>query len=158
MIDKWVQDQIIFRSSWWWTRNKNFYILKKVKLSTFSKSKKKMLLKRTIFKVDEELSFDTLKEVELERRELLRAVKSFNTFNIMFRHLSGTVLKQIFLYSIYSWLNILLFGILRYIVRSSPSTLPPLNTTVVSILGAFISFFVIFYTNQMFSRYGTIRS
>jgi len=81
-------------------------------------------------------------------------VKSFNTFNIMFRHLSGTVLKQIFLYSIYSWLNILLFGILRYIVRSSPSTLPPLNTTVVSILGAFISFFVIFYTNQMFSRYG----
>jgi len=114
----------------------------------------KFINRKSIVKVDDELSFDELKEIEFERRELLKAVKSFNTFNVLFQHLSGTVLKQIFFYSFYSWLNILLFGVLRYIARSSPSTLPQLNTTVVSILGSFISFFVIFYTNQMFSRYG----
>ena len=109
-----------------------------------------------IISTEGELSFDELKEIEIERRALLSAVKSFNTFDVLFQHLSGTVLKQVFVYSVYSWLNILLFAILRFIARSSPTTLPPLNTTIVSILGAFISFFVIFYTNQMFSRFVTM--
>eukprot|EP01036_Dinobryon_divergens_P030492 gene30492-39742_t len=125
----------------------------KGKWRQFSSLFQSIKIRDSIRSVNDTHSHQELVEIELERRALLKAVKQFSTLNILFGHFSGTVLFEVFFLSMDSWLNIIFFAICRWLIRSETYVLPMINPTIISFVGAFISFFTIFYANQMFLRF-----
>ena len=99
------------------------------------------------------LSFDDLKEIERKRRKLLQRVKSFNVWKIVFAY-QGTIFESIF-YNWESWICVLIYIAIRLILQlevKKAQELPVVDVRYLTIIGGFLSFMMVFYTNQTYSR------
>lgn len=100
-------------------------------------------------------TLDDLQAIEKERRSLLTRVKRFSLINIS-TSFYGTVLPDI-VRSTFSWFNLVLYIAIRVIIKMECLTigldLPQINTTLVSIVGSFMSFFLVFFVSQAYTRF-----
>lgn len=97
-------------------------------------------------------SYDDLLGIDKDRRSLLTRVKRFNVGNIT-TSFHGTVLPNI-VFAPATWFIIVLYIGLRIMVQHVEVgvELPLINTTLVSIIGGFMSFFLVFFVSQAYSR------
>lgn len=98
---------------------------------------------------------EDLIQMNKNRRALLTRVKRFNVGNIT-TSVYGTVLPNIASAPTTWYIIILYVGLRILIQRTDPSVraieLPVINTTLVSIIGGFLSFFLVFFVSQAYSR------
>ena len=106
-------------------------------------------------KLGEKLTFDQLKDIEKTRTNLYRKAKDFNQFEIA-RSFVGTILPYL-LASPVAWGTIVLYIVLRILLHQKQIlvgvNLPEINTNVISIVGGFMSFFLVFFLSQAYSRF-----
>lgn len=96
---------------------------------------------------------EDLMKIEKERRSLLRRVKRFSVVNIL-TSLGGTVLPSIFR-SPFSWFILAFYTIVRVLMRQVPlgsTNLPVIPLALISIIGGFMSFSLVFFVSQAYSR------
>lgn len=98
---------------------------------------------------------EDLVEMNKNRRALLTRVKRFNVGNIT-TSVYGTVIPNIASAPTTWYIIILYIGLRILIQRTDPAVrateLPVINTTLVSIIGGFLSFFLVFFVSQAYSR------
>jgi hypothetical protein len=100
-------------------------------------------------------SFEKLSHIEKTRRSLLIRSKRFGRLNILCSF-TGTILPNILL-SRQAWFTAILYVFLRLLLVNKivevGDTLPQINSTIMSIIGGFVSFFLVFFLSQAYSRY-----
>eukprot|EP01033_Poteriospumella_lacustris_P006036 gene6037-4332_t len=98
---------------------------------------------------------EDLQALEKERRSLLTRVKRFSLISIS-TSFYGTILPDI-ARSLFSWFNLALYIGIRVVIKMDylriGVELPQINTTLVSIVGSFMSFFLVFFVQQAYSRF-----
>lgn len=98
---------------------------------------------------------EDLQAIEKERRSLLTRVKRFSLISIS-TSFYGTILPDI-VRSLFSWFNLVLYIAIRVVIKMDylriGVELPQINTSLVSIVGSFMSFFLVFFVQQAYSRF-----
>lgn len=101
------------------------------------------------------LTYEQLKEVEKTRRSLLTKQKHFNPFKVGIS-MVGTVFPRL-LRSRLGWSMVVLYIILRVLLAEkviiAGIDVPNINTAVVSVIGGFMSFFLVFFLGQTYTRF-----
>jgi len=110
----------------------------------------------SLFNKDEsEVTHDELRCIESTRRKLLDDSKSFTRLQIM-TTFAGTVMPDL-MCSRQAWSTFLLYVVLRILLENKVLEvgvdLPVLNTAMISVVGGFMSFFLVFYLSQTYSRF-----
>jgi len=106
---------------------------------------------------DLEFGYQELIDIETERREILRILKSaqHDSRKILFDYLDGTVFPAVML-SFNMWLNFGIFILIRVCIQNEltrVTSFPVISATYLSSLGGFVSFFIIFLNNQAYTRF-----
>eukprot|EP01040_Poterioochromonas_malhamensis_P010419 gene10419-11335_t len=108
-------------------------------------------------KNDEDRTFEDLNELDLTRKELNKEVRIFHQTS-MLRIFMGTILPHL-LTSRQTWLincqYIIIRVLLRYEIINLGPDLPGISTTILSIIGGFLSFFLVFFVSQAYTRFMT---
>jgi hypothetical protein len=108
-------------------------------------------------KAEDKLTHEQLRDIEKTRRGLLLKQKNFDPTEIA-RAIVGTVMPRL-LRSRLSWLMIGLYIMGRFLILEKyvivGENLPNINSAVVSAVGGFMSFFLVFFLSQTYSRFCT---
>jgi hypothetical protein len=113
------------------------------------------LLKEEFFSDDVPRSYSEIKEIEGERKRLSEASKSYSGLQVL-TTFTGTIIPHI-ICSPQSWFILMLYCVIRslmnYDIIFQGPDMPQINTAVVSIMGGFMSFFIVFFLSQTYSRF-----
>lgn len=99
------------------------------------------------------LTFTELLVIEQKRRDLLQQVKAFNVWRIAFAY-HGTMFETILL-NLETWICICTYVTIRSILwlqLVDIRQLPTMDIRYLTVVGGFLSFMMVFYTNQTYSR------
>lgn len=98
--------------------------------------------------------FQELERLESVRRELLFRTRQTNSFIIMSTYY-GTVFQST-IKSVQLWFSLLLYITLRILHRTEVvdiRSFPPADLTYTAVMGSFLSFFLVFFASESYSRY-----
>jgi len=113
------------------------------------------MILRAIKVQDEDLSSNDLTQIESLRKVLNAKVREFSQTDIL-QSLAGTI-TPILLTSIQAWSIFfeyaLIRALLRYKVIHLGPDLPGISTIITSIIGGFMSFFLVFFVSQAYARF-----
>lgn len=101
-------------------------------------------------------SFAELQKIEVERRRLLVHTKTGNSL-IFLTSFAGTLLPYVLTDYLF-WLTFTVYGAVRcaiWLDGDIVNDLPPVLVPQVSVVGGFLSFFLVFFTSQSYSRFLT---
>lgn len=99
-------------------------------------------------------TFEELKTIEVARRKLLIHTKTGNSL-LFLTSFTGTLLPYVLTDYLF-WLTLIAYCFVRYLIWKDPMImldLPPIMIPQVSVVGGFLSFFLVFFTSQSYSRF-----
>lgn len=123
---------------------------------TLSSSASKMMTRsfRKLFGNSDDLSWQELKDIERRRRAILR--RTDLPFYRILTFWDGTTLQVLCLDPL-MWCCIALYIAVRFQARSGlPDYVADIASVDIGVIGAFLSFFLVFFVNQSYNRYETL--